>query len=91
MSEAESTIREPKVIKRYTNRKLYDTVESRYVTLDEIAEMVKQNVEVKIVDNRTRKISPQSRWRRSSSRKRRRRTRCPCRCCARSSASLASA
>ena len=54
MSEAESTVREPKVIKRYTNRKLYDTVESRYVTLDEIAEMVKQGVEVKIVDNRTK-------------------------------------
>lgn len=46
--------REPKVIKRYTNRKLYDTVESRYVTLDEIAEMVKQGIEVKIVDNRTK-------------------------------------
>jgi len=53
MSEAEAT-REPKVIKRYTNRKLYDTVESRYVTLDEIAEMVKQGVEVKILDNRTK-------------------------------------
>ena len=46
--------REPKVIKRYTNRKLYDTVESRYVTLDEIAEMVKAGVEVKILDNRTK-------------------------------------
>lgn len=54
MSEAEQTTREPKVIKRYTNRKLYDTVESRYVTLDEIAEMVKQGVEVQIVDNRTK-------------------------------------
>jgi polyhydroxyalkanoate synthesis repressor PhaR len=53
MSEPEAT-REPKVIKRYTNRKLYDTVESRYVTLDEIAEMVKQGVEVKILDNRTK-------------------------------------
>ncbi len=49
-----SDAREPKVIKRYTNRKLYDTVESRYVTLDEIAEMVKQGIEVKIVDNRTK-------------------------------------
>ncbi len=46
--------KDPKVIKRYTNRKLYDTVESRYVTLDEIAEMVKQGVEVKIVDNRSK-------------------------------------
>lgn len=44
----------PKVIKRYTNRKLYDTVESRYVTLDEIAEMVKAGAEVQIVDNRTK-------------------------------------
>ncbi len=43
-----------KIIKRYTNRKLYDTVESRYVTLDEIAQMVKLGVEVKIVDNRSK-------------------------------------
>jgi polyhydroxyalkanoate synthesis repressor PhaR len=43
-----------KIIKRYTNRKLYDTVESRYVTLDEIAEMVKGGLEVKIIDNRTK-------------------------------------
>ncbi len=46
--------REPKVIKRYTTRKLYDTVESRYVTLDEIAEMIKAGAEVKIIDNRTK-------------------------------------
>ena len=43
-----------KIIKRYTNRKLYDTADSRYVTLEEIGEMVKQGVEVKIIDNRTR-------------------------------------
>ncbi|HET8540122.1 MAG TPA: polyhydroxyalkanoate synthesis regulator DNA-binding domain-containing protein [Anaeromyxobacter sp.] len=54
-SEADPTAgREPKVIKRYTNRKLYDTVESRYVTLDEIAEMIKAGAEVKIIDNRTK-------------------------------------
>jgi polyhydroxyalkanoate synthesis repressor PhaR len=46
--------KETKVIKRYTNRKLYDTVESRYVTLDEIALMIKEGVEVQIVDNRTK-------------------------------------
>src|ERR671919_2272239 len=49
-----SSAREPKVIKRYTNRKLYDTVESRYVTLDEIAEMVKKGVEVRIIDNKSK-------------------------------------
>ena len=52
--EPSATPREPKVIKRYTNRKLYDTVESRYVTLDEIAEMVKAGTEVRILDNRTK-------------------------------------
>ena len=46
--------KDAKVIKRYTNRKLYDTVESRYVTLDEIAQMIKAGAEVKIVDNRTK-------------------------------------
>lgn len=46
--------REPKIIKRYTNRKLYDTVESRYVTLDEIAQMVKAGTEVQVLDNRTK-------------------------------------
>ena len=51
---SEEAAREPKVIKRYTNRKLYDTVESRYVTLEEIAEMVKGGAEVKIVDNRSK-------------------------------------
>ena len=42
-----------KVIKRYSNRKLYDTSRSCYVTLDEIAEMVKAGDEVQIVDNKT--------------------------------------
>src|SRR4051812_2310973 len=46
--------KEPKTIKRYTNRKLYDTVESRYVTLDEIAQMIKAGAEVKIIDNRSK-------------------------------------
>jgi len=52
--EGTASSREPKIIKRYTNRKLYDTVESRYVTLDEIAEMVKAGTEVKVLDNRTK-------------------------------------
>jgi polyhydroxyalkanoate synthesis repressor PhaR len=53
-TEPATTGAEPKVIKRYTNRKLYDTVESRYVTLDEIAEMIKAGGEVKVIDNRTK-------------------------------------
>jgi len=42
----------PRLIKRYANRKLYDTTASRYVTLEEIGEMVKAGADVKIVDNR---------------------------------------
>jgi polyhydroxyalkanoate synthesis repressor PhaR len=42
---------ETRVIKRYSNRKLYDTSNSRYVTLEQIGEMVRAGEEVKIVDN----------------------------------------
>jgi polyhydroxyalkanoate synthesis repressor PhaR len=38
------------VIKRYSKRKLYDTQESRYVTLDEIEEMIRAGREVSVVD-----------------------------------------
>jgi len=38
------------VIKRYSNRKLYDTQESRYVTLEEIEEMVRGGREIAVVD-----------------------------------------
>jgi polyhydroxyalkanoate synthesis repressor PhaR len=44
-----------KIIKRYQNRKLYDTDASCYVTLDEIAEMIQQGEEVSVVDNRNQK------------------------------------
>ena len=38
------------VIKRYSNRKLYDTQESRYVTLEEIEEMIRAGKEIAVVD-----------------------------------------
>ena len=41
------------VIKRYSNRKLYDTQESRYVTLEEIEEMIRGGREVSVVDAST--------------------------------------
>jgi len=43
-----------RVIKRYANRKLYDTLESRYVTLDQIAEMIRRKEEVKVIDNNSK-------------------------------------
>jgi polyhydroxyalkanoate synthesis repressor PhaR len=44
----------PRVIKRYANRKLYDTRDSRYVTLLQIAEYVRGGEEVSIIDNTTK-------------------------------------
>jgi len=38
------------VIKRYSNRKLYDTQESRYVTLEEIEELIRGGKEISVVD-----------------------------------------
>jgi polyhydroxyalkanoate synthesis repressor PhaR len=43
-----------RIIKRYSNRKLYDTKDSRYVTLLQIAEMVRAGEEVQIIDNNTK-------------------------------------
>jgi len=42
-----------RVIKRYTNRKLYDKQESRYVTLEEIARLVREGEDVGVIDNET--------------------------------------
>ena len=51
---ATSSERPVRVIKRYSNRKLYDTKDSRYVTLLQIAEMVREGEEVQIIDNNTK-------------------------------------
>jgi polyhydroxyalkanoate synthesis repressor PhaR len=43
-----------KIIKRYQNRKLYDTQQSCYVTLDDIAKMIRTNEDVMVIDNKTK-------------------------------------
>ena len=45
---------EVRTIKRYQNRKLYDTHQSCYVTLEEIAHIVREGHEIVVVDNRTK-------------------------------------
>jgi polyhydroxyalkanoate synthesis repressor PhaR len=40
-------------IKKYSNRKLYDQSRSRYVTLDDIAALVREGSEVRVVDATT--------------------------------------
>jgi polyhydroxyalkanoate synthesis repressor PhaR len=41
------------VIKKYENRRLYDTAASRYVNLDDVARMVREGVEMQVVDARS--------------------------------------
>lgn len=43
-----------RVIKKYQNRKLYDTKDSCYITLDEIATLIRKGEDVTVVDNRTK-------------------------------------
>ncbi len=43
----------PRVIKRYANRKLYDTRDSRYVTLREIEGLIRSGEDIRIVDHAT--------------------------------------
>jgi len=41
------------VIKKYGNRRLYDTAESRYVNLDDLAAMVRAGKDVRVIDAKT--------------------------------------
>jgi polyhydroxyalkanoate synthesis repressor PhaR len=41
------------LIKRYANRKLYNTQTSRYITLKGIAELIEADQEVRVIDNET--------------------------------------
>ncbi|PIU55128.1 MAG: hypothetical protein COS89_08235, partial [Deltaproteobacteria bacterium CG07_land_8_20_14_0_80_38_7] len=47
-------LKKEKIIKRYQNRKLYDTEESCYVTLEDISEMIKMGDDVQVVDNHSK-------------------------------------
>jgi polyhydroxyalkanoate synthesis repressor PhaR len=42
----------PRIIKKYPNRRLYDTEISRYITLDEIRQLVLEGVEFEVQDSR---------------------------------------
>jgi polyhydroxyalkanoate synthesis repressor PhaR len=44
---------EPRVIKKYPNRRLYDTVESRYITLADIRRLVMDRVDFVVIDKKS--------------------------------------
>ena len=53
-AESEAPPSQRRIIKRYSNRKLYDTKGSSYVTLLQIAEMIRAGEDVQIIDNATK-------------------------------------
>ena len=44
---------EPIIIKKYANRRLYNTDTSSYITLDDLARMVRENVDFNVLDAKT--------------------------------------
>lgn len=53
MADQNDTPGTPVVIKKYANRRLYNTATSTYVTLDHLAEMIKGGTEFVVTDART--------------------------------------
>lgn len=43
----------PRIIKKYPNRRLYDTGSSRYITISDVRDMVAANENIKVVDAKT--------------------------------------
>ncbi|HQT62937.1 MAG: polyhydroxyalkanoate synthesis repressor PhaR [Acidocella sp. 20-57-95] len=50
MSEAASETPNPVIVKKYANRRLYNTESSSYITLDNLAEMVRENRDFVVYD-----------------------------------------
>lgn len=44
---------EPVIIKKYANRRLYNTQSSSYITLDDLAQMTREGTDFKVVDAKT--------------------------------------
>ena len=44
-----------RTIKKYPNRRLYDTANSGYITLADVKQMVLENIEFQVVDAKTRR------------------------------------
>lgn len=42
-----------RIIKRYPNRKLYDTEAKQYITLDEIANLIREGIDIRVIDHAT--------------------------------------
>lgn len=52
-NESKNSPRKPVIIKKYENRRLYNSTDSRYVNLDEVAQMVRSGYDVRVLDAAT--------------------------------------
>jgi polyhydroxyalkanoate synthesis repressor PhaR len=50
---SEEPMSDPRVIKKYPNRRLYDTVESRYITLADVKRLVVERIDFVVVDKKS--------------------------------------
>jgi len=46
-------LHEVRLIKRYQNRKLYDTNQSKYVTLEELSHLIRNGINISVIDNKS--------------------------------------
>ena len=44
-----------RVIKKYVNRKLYDTKDSQYISLEDLVDYIERDEDFKVIDNNTKK------------------------------------
>ena len=45
-------------LKKYANRRLYDTEKSHYVTLNQVADRIRKGQQVEVLDAKTKKTLP---------------------------------
>ncbi|MBO9604024.1 MAG: polyhydroxyalkanoate synthesis repressor PhaR [Novosphingobium sp.] len=53
MAKGEGSAGDPVIIKKYANRRLYNTSSSSYITLDDLAKMTREGVEFQVLDAKT--------------------------------------
>jgi polyhydroxyalkanoate synthesis repressor PhaR len=51
--QASGNADEPVIVKKYANRRLYNTRSSSYITLDDLARMTREGVDFKVLDAKT--------------------------------------
>ena len=44
--------KEPYLIKKYPNRRLYDTIKSEYITLEELKQLILDHIKIKVIDTK---------------------------------------